>query len=116
MNNTMEYKDYIGSIEFSESDCIFYGKVLGIRSLISYEGSTAKQLLKDFHDAIDDYLEMCKAENKTPEKCFKGSFNVRIKPTSHKKAAVYAVSHDISLNSFVEECIDEKLSRMNFSL
>ena len=38
MNNTIQYKGYVGSVEFSEEDGIFYGKVLGIRSLISYEG------------------------------------------------------------------------------
>ena len=43
MKNTMEYKGYIGSVEFSEEDCILYGKVMGIHSLISYEGETAKE-------------------------------------------------------------------------
>ena len=37
MNNTIQYKGYVGSVEFSEEDSIFYGKVLGIRSLISYD-------------------------------------------------------------------------------
>ena len=55
MKNTMEYKGYIGSVEFSEEDCILYGKVMGIHSLISYEGETAKELLEDFHGAVDDY-------------------------------------------------------------
>ena len=39
MNNIMEYKGYVGSVEFSEKDEVFYGKVQGIRSLISYEGT-----------------------------------------------------------------------------
>ena len=60
MKNTMEYKGYIGSVEFSEEDCILYGKVMGIHSLISYEGETAKELLEDFHGAVDDYLTLCK--------------------------------------------------------
>ena len=51
MKNTMEYKGYVGSIEFSEEDELFFGKVLGIRSLISYEGPDAKSLLNDFHGA-----------------------------------------------------------------
>lgn len=76
MNNTIHYKDYIDSVEFSEEDGIFYGKVLGIRSLISYEGESAKELLDDFHGAVDDYLETCKAEGKEPETALKGSFNV----------------------------------------
>ena len=76
MNNTIQYKGYVGSVEFSEEDGIFYGKVMGIRSLISYEGESAKELLDDFHGAIDDYLETCKAEGKEPEVAFKGSFNM----------------------------------------
>ena len=27
MKNTMEYKGYIRSVEFSEEDCILYGKL-----------------------------------------------------------------------------------------
>lgn len=30
MNNTIQYKGYLGSVEFSEEDGIFYGKVMGI--------------------------------------------------------------------------------------
>ena len=54
MNNIMNYKGYVGSVEFSEADGLFYGKVLGIRSLISYEGTNAKELVDDFHGAVDD--------------------------------------------------------------
>ncbi len=109
MNNTIEYKNYVGSVEFSEKDCVFFGKVLGIHSLISYEGSTAKELIDDFHNAVDTYLEECKQAGKNPEKSYKGSFNVRVSPELHKNAALYALSHNISLNTFVEESIKETL-------
>ncbi len=56
MNNTMEYKGYVGSVEFSEEDAIFYGKVMGINSLISYEGENARELVEGFHKAVDDYI------------------------------------------------------------
>ncbi len=39
MNNTVQYKGYVGSVEFSEADGLFFGSVQGIRSLISYEGT-----------------------------------------------------------------------------
>ena len=39
MKNLMEYKNYLGSIEFSQEDELFFGKVQGVRALISYEGS-----------------------------------------------------------------------------
>ncbi|MBQ3256246.1 MAG: antitoxin HicB [Oscillospiraceae bacterium] len=62
MNNTLEYKGYVGCVEFSEQDRIFYGKVKGIHSLISYEGTTINELTKDFHEAIDSYLALCESE------------------------------------------------------
>ncbi len=105
MSNTMEYKGYIGSVEFSEEDLIFFGKVMGIRALLSYEGSTAEELVSDFHGAVDDYLSMCEAEGKEPEKAFKGSFNIRISPELHKKLVVRATSQQMSLNSYVEQAL-----------
>ena len=56
MNNTIEYKGYKGSIEYSEMDGLFYGKVQDIPSLISYEGKSIKELISDFYDSIDDYM------------------------------------------------------------
>lgn len=105
MNNTMEYKGYVGSVEFSEEDELFFGKVMGIRSLISYEGTTAKELINDFHTAVDDYLLMCAETGKTPEKAYKGSFNIRISPDLHKQAVICATSQKMSLNSFVENAL-----------
>lgn len=106
----MEYKGYVGSVEFSESDGVFYGKVMGIRSLISYEGTTAHKLVSDFHEAVDSYLELCKAKNIEPEKAYKGSFNVRISPELHKKIAVRATSSQMTLNSFVEKALASYVS------
>ena len=109
MNNIMEYKGYVGSVEFSEEDGLFYGKVMGICALISYEGTTAHELVDDFHGAIEDYPALCEAEGKEPEKAYKGSFNVRISPELHKQAAIFATTHGISLNSFVENALRTSL-------
>ena len=107
MNNTIRYKGYIGSVEFSEEDSIFYGKVMGIRSLISYEGESARELLEDFHGAVDDYLESCTAEGKEPEVAFKGSFNIRLSPELHKRIYIYAAAHQMSMNRYIEEILEK---------
>ena len=109
MNNTMEYKGYVGSVEFSEEDTLVFGKVLGIRALISYEGTNAAELVADFHGAVDDYLELCAQSGTEPERAYKGSFNVRISPELHKQAVIAAMSHNMSLNSFVETSIQKAL-------
>lgn len=100
------HKGYIGSVEFSEEDGLFYGKVMGIRSLISYEGENAKELLDDFHGAVDDYLKSCEAEGKQAETAYKGSFNIRISPEFHKRMILYATAHNMSLNRYIEETLE----------
>lgn len=110
MNNTIEYKGYIGSVEFSQEDALLFGKVQGIRALVSYEGSTAAELLEDFHGAVDDYLALCQERGEEPEKSYKGSFNVRISPQLHRQAALYALSRQISLNSLVESALRSYVS------
>jgi predicted HicB family RNase H-like nuclease len=107
----LEYKGYSGSIEYSREDNLFYGKVIGIQSLISYEGKTGKELEYDFKDAVNEYLETCKKQGTNPEKPFKGSFNVRISPKLHYKAALLAKEEKMSLNNFVAESIRDKIER-----
>jgi len=103
MKNTLEYKGYTGSLEFSEEDSLLFGKVLGIQSLISYEGESARELLEDFHHAVDEYLALCRTNGEEPEKPFKGSFNIRIAPELHKRLFLEAISRNMSLNSLVQE-------------
>ena len=110
MSSVMKYKDYIGSVEFSEEDQIFYGKVLGIQSLISYAGESAKELIRDFHEAVDDYLELCAEKRIEPEKAYKGSFNVRISPDLHRSIAIHAIQDGMTLNKYVEKALQNAIS------
>ena len=114
MNNIMQYKGYVGSVEFSENDGVLFGKVQGIRSLISYEGTTVQELLDDFHGAVDDYLALCADEGTEPEVAYKGSLNLRFKKAeTHRRAAIYALTHDQSLNSFIDDCVVERLDALH---
>jgi len=109
MNNCLNYKGYTGNIEFSEEDGVFHGKVIGIKPLISFEGDSVSLITEDFRNAIDEYLEFCDENDIEPEKPFKGSFNVRIGAELHRKAVLAASSNGVSLNSFVEEAIRQRV-------
>lgn len=69
MTNMLHYKDYMGTVVFSEEDGVFHGKIIGISDSISYEGDSVKSLINDFHTAIDEYLDFCAEVSKIPEKC-----------------------------------------------
>lgn len=106
----MTYKGYIGSVHYSDEDEVFHGKIEAISDLIMYEGSSVKELKKAFHEAVDDYLETCKEMGREPQKPFKGSFNVRVPSTLHRKAAQKAAMMGISLNQFIQKALEEKVA------
>jgi predicted HicB family RNase H-like nuclease len=111
MSNYLHYKNYSGSLEFSEKDAVFHGKVVGIKDLISFEGDNVTDLVQDFHNAVDEYLEFCAEQGKEPEKPFKGSFNIRIGEELHRNAAIEAATRGISLNALVETAIRQTVKR-----
>ena len=68
MNYTMTYKGYNGSVEYSDEDNVYFGKIVGINDRITYEGVDTISLREDFETAIEDYLDLCMQIGKEPEK------------------------------------------------
>lgn len=110
MNNILEYKGYNGTVEYSADDNVLFGKVIGVKSLISYEGQSVEELKNDFEEAVDEYLDFCSEKDIEPEKTYKGSLNVRFSPETHRKATIIAMSEHISLNQFIENAVNEKIA------
>jgi predicted HicB family RNase H-like nuclease len=110
MSQTLHYEGYDGSVEYSAEDRILHGRILGIRDTVTYEGSDVDGLEADFRVAVDDYLAFCQAEGKTPDRPFKGSFNVRVGTDLHKRAALFAEQHNQKLNNVVSQALEEFLT------
>ena len=105
----MNYKGFIGAVEYDDSARIFFGEVINARTVITFQGSTVDELEKEFHASVDDYLEWCKEDGIEPEKPYSGKFNVRLTPLFHSQVAIAAKKLDISLNSFVEKSLKDEI-------
>lgn len=107
MSDLLVYKNYNGTVEYSKEDRCLFGKVIGIKSLLSYEGNSVEELEEDFQTVIDAYLQDCEERGVAPEQPYKGSFNVRISPELHRAVAIYAWENEKSLNAAVEEALGQ---------
>jgi predicted HicB family RNase H-like nuclease len=105
----IKYKNYLGTVEYSQEDQCLYGKVAYIRDLVNYEADNAIGLEKAFKEAVDSYLDDCEKLGKKPNVPFKGSFNIRTGPDLHRAAVIHAKEQ--SLNAFVCDAIKEKIER-----
>lgn len=111
MANILRYKGYYTKIEYSSDDSILYGKIEGINDLVNFESESALEIEKEFHSAVDDYLEFCKNVGKDPNKSYKGTFNVRISPDTHRRIALKALKEGTTLNQEVTKAIDQYLDK-----
>ena len=109
MKDILKLKDFIGSVHFSTDDEVFYGKIEGIDDLVTFEGTTVKEIKKSFNEAVEDYIELCRKTGKKIFKSYKGSFNIRISPSLHKKAVQKSHILGISLNQLVKNAIEREV-------
>lgn len=103
----MKYKGYSGEIIFDNEARIFYGEVIGLKDVITFQGKNVDEIEQAFEDSIDDYLEWCKERGEQPEKTYSGNVRLRMNPKLHAHLALEAARHGISLN----ELINEKLCK-----
>lgn len=111
MSKMLEYRGYLGSVEYSDEDEVLYGRLEFIRDLVTYEGEDAKGIKAAFREAVDDYLQLCEAEGRKPDVPLKGSFNVRPGPDLHRRAMLYAKRRGLNLNTVVSDALRRYLER-----
>ena len=71
------------------------------------KGADEKELKAAFREAVDDYIETCAKIGKQPQKPYSGKVMFRVKPETHRKAAIAAELSGKSLNQWAEEVLDE---------
>jgi predicted HicB family RNase H-like nuclease len=103
----IEYKGYIGHIEFDDEANIFHGEVVNTRDVITFQGSSIHELRKALCDSVEYYLQFCKKHNKQPDKPFSGKFIVRLSPEQHRKIFIAAHKAGESLNKWVTHVLEE---------
>ena len=54
--NTTPCKGFAVRVEYDERDNIYAGRILGIRSIISFHGETVAQLRAEFELLVEDCL------------------------------------------------------------
>lgn len=108
----MEYKGYIGKVEFDDEAAIFHGEVINTRDVITFQGDNVAGLKKAFQESVDDYLAFCAGRGEEPDKPFSGQFVTRVSPELHRQASLAANLSGKSLNAWVAEQLQAAVARL----
>lgn len=99
----MQYKGYSGRVEYDDDAEIFHGEVIGLRDVITFQGTTVEEIKRAFKESVDDYIDFCAQLGHAPEKPFTGKFMLRLSPDLHRKVYIAAKQSGESINSWVNE-------------
>ena len=103
----MQYKGYVGRVEYDDEAGIFHGEVVNTRDVITFQGRTVQELRKTFRDSVEDYLAFCKERGEDPEKPFSGQFVTRVSPDLHRRINLAAALAGKSVNAWVMEQLEK---------
>ncbi len=101
----LEYKGYIGKVEFDDEAEIFHGEIINLKDVITFQGRSVAELRKAFKESVNDYLEFCAERHESPEKPLSGNFTLRLDPELHRKIYLQARILNKSLNSWLTEIL-----------
>ncbi|MFI5379267.1 MAG: type II toxin-antitoxin system HicB family antitoxin [Tepidisphaerales bacterium] len=103
----IQYKGYIGKVEYDAEAAILHGEVIGIRDVVTFQGRSVDEVHQAFRESVDDYLDFCKERGEQPDRPFSGQFVLRIGADLHRSLSMLAQAAGKSLNAFVAECLGE---------
>jgi len=100
----LEYKGYTGLID--PDDGVFSGRVIGLRDVVTFEGTTYSEVEQAFRASVDDYLTFCAERGEQPDRPYSGKIPLRVEPDIHRRAATRARAAGISLNQWIAKQIE----------
>jgi predicted HicB family RNase H-like nuclease len=104
------YKGYLGSFEVDVEAGVIFGRVAGLRDVVTFQGETVAEAIQAFHDSVDDYLDFCAERGESPEKPFSGRFLFRMAPELHRRLAAEAEARGESINTLIERAVTAHLA------
>ena len=60
----MQYKGYIGRVEFDDEAELFHSEVINTHDVITFQGTTQEEIKREFQISIEGYIEFCAEQGK----------------------------------------------------
>ncbi|MEE9393537.1 MAG: type II toxin-antitoxin system HicB family antitoxin [Planctomycetota bacterium] len=102
----LKHRGYVGHADLDVDAGVLHGEILGIRDVVTFEGTSVDELQKAFEDSVDDYLEMCEERGEEPNKPCSGKILLRTSPEHHLQLLLDAKRNGVSLNSWVVDKLE----------
>ena len=63
----IEYKGYIGIVDFDPEIDLFHGTVINTQDIITFYGASVTELREEMQKSLEVYFEVCEEQGKVPD-------------------------------------------------
>jgi predicted HicB family RNase H-like nuclease len=102
----MEYKGFKAKVEYSADDEVFFGRLIGIDDIVTFEATSVRELKKAMKDAVEFHIEVCERLGQKIKKPYSGKLLFRLPSELHAKIAESAVKNGKSINEWGREVLE----------
>ena len=101
----LTYKGYTGVCEVDVEAGVIFGRGIGLKDVITFQGETVAAAIQAFRDSVDDYLAFCAERGEEPEKPFSGKLPFRTTPERHRAIYLAANRAGKSINAWLDDVV-----------
>lgn len=105
----IEYKGYIGVVEFDPEIDLFHGTVINTNDVITFYGSSVVELREEMRKSVEDYLEFCREQGREPERPFSGKLSIQTSPELHRRVALEAAHLHVNMNTYIQKVLEKSI-------
>lgn len=80
--------------------------MVNTNDIITFYGSSVAELRREVRRSVEEYLAFCREQDRAPEKPFSGKLMLRTTPELHRKVALQAARHRLSMNAWVQQVLE----------
>ena len=106
----IEYKGYIGVVDFDPEIDLFRGTVINTHDVITFCGASVTELREEMQKSLEVYFEVCEEQGKTPDKPFSGTLTIQTSPELYGRIALNAARCQLEIDAYLQEILEKAVS------
>ena len=103
----IEYKGYIGVVDFDPEIDIFHGTVINTQDVITFYGASVTELRAEMQKSLEVYFEVCEEQGKAPDKPFSGTLTFETTPEVYRRIALNAARRQLEIDVYLQEVLEK---------
>ena len=106
----IEYKGYIGIVDFDPEIELFHGTVINTQDVITFYGASVSELQEEMQKSLEVYFEVCREQGKVPDKPFSGTLTIQTSPELYGRIALNAARRQLEIDAYLQEVLEKAVS------